>query len=185
MKNKKNEISKECSQIEKLIIEMKAGQISDNHKKKIDRHLSRCQSCMEFEKTLRAIENGMKIGDNLKLKPDPRIRRNLLVYLNKSRKKRASLLHRIWSTAREVLEIRIPVYQILGGIVLMIFIFMGIQKLSTFHQTELTEESIPQLQEGMFNQFNVIDNFRLTDGQKIGRNFNEDSLLIRLFVRTL
>jgi hypothetical protein len=41
------------------------------------------------------------------------------------------------------------------------------------------------LQEGIFNQFNVIDNLRLIDGQKIGRNFSEDSLLIKMFVRSL
>ena len=84
-----------------------------------------------------------------------------------------------------MLEIRIPVYQILSAVILLIFIFMGIQKLSTFHKAELTQESIPQLQEGIFNQFNVIDNLRLIDGQKIGRNFSEDSLLIKMFVRSL
>jgi hypothetical protein len=185
MKNKKNELKKECSQIEKLILEMKSSKISDKQKKKIDHHLSHCRSCREFEKSLSAIVRGMAIEDDLKLEPDPRIQRNLLAYLHNSRKKRASFFHRIWFTVRDMLEIRIPVYQILSAVILLIFIFMGIQKLSTFHKAELTQESIPQLQEGIFNQFNVIDNLRLIDGQKIGRNFSEDSLLIKMFVRSL
>ncbi len=185
MRDKKNGLSKDCSQIQKLIIEMKADQIAEDIKIKIESHLSQCRSCQEFGKSLSAIENGLTIGDDLKLKPAPQIRRNLLAYLHNSRKKRASLFYRMWSTARGVLEIRIPVYQILSAAVLLIFIFMGIQKLSTFHKSELTQESLPQLQEGLFNQFNVIDNLRLIDGQKIGRNFTEDSLLIKMFVRSL
>lgn len=184
MKNTKNEIQKDCSKIEDLIIEMKVGSIADREKIEIERHLNQCRKCSEFKKTLAAIENGLTIDDNLKLNPHSQIRRNLLSYLNNSKKK-TPVFNRFWTTTRGFLEIRIPVYQILSAAIVLIVVFIGMEKLSTFDKLELGKEPILKLPKATFYQFNIVDDFRLINEQKIGRNFSEDSLLIKMFVRPL
>ena len=84
MRNKQNNKIEACAKFESLIIKMKIGDISAAEKNKIERHLSQCKSCVAFQKSLDAMENELKIDKNRRLKPDPRIRKNLIAYLRHS-----------------------------------------------------------------------------------------------------
>ena len=185
MRNKQNNKIEACAKFESLIIKMKIGDISAAEKNKIERHLSQCKSCVAFQKSLDAMENELKIDKNRRLKPDPQIRKNLTAYLRHSGRKRITILERIWVGSRQFFQIRIPIYQILSAAILLVFIVIGMEKFTTSYNQIALPDSIPQLQEGAFNQFNIINDFQLIDSQKIGRTFSEDSLLIKLFVRSL
>jgi hypothetical protein len=184
MKNRKNNKIEACEKFESLIIKMKIGDITEAEKNKIARHLSRCKSCAAFEKSLNAMENELRIDKNRRLRPDPQVRKNLIAYLRHSERKQKTILEWIWVGTREFFQIRIPIYQILSVAILLVFIVIGMEKFTTSYNRVALPDSIPQLQEGAFNQFNIINYFQLIDSQKIGRTFSEDSLLIKLFVRS-
>ena len=128
----------------------------------------------------------MQIGLADKLTPDPAIRQNIVQRMRTVKLQEARNYRSTWRYLRNIFGYRVPVYQALFGMVLILLIFVTVRQFSlSSDQKALKMQSLTETEAPILSQLSVIDNLEIVEGQKIGRNIKEDTTLTRFIVTAM
>jgi anti-sigma factor RsiW len=186
MKKSNENPSLNCDDVEQLLIKRIFDELSQDENLLAEKHLKSCDRCRSYQKTLLNLQNSMRVGVGEKVTPDPVIRENIIRQMKALRPEKAGIRRTSWQYVRNVFEYRIPVYQVLSGLVLIALIFLGVKQLSFSPDQETTEpQSLARIEASLPAQMSVIDNLEIIEQQKIGRNVKEDTTLTRFIVTTM
>jgi len=172
-----------CNDIERLLINKKIDEITEDENILLEKHLKSCEQCRSYQVTLLNLERSVQIGSENHLVPDTAIRQNIIRKMKAMRHKKVEVLRNGWQTIRNMLGYRIPVYQALlgAGLILVGFWMINKHSLSIDRKPSKLPNFI-QMDTPTSSQMNVIKNLNMIDEQKIGWSVKEDSALTRYFV---
>ncbi|MBC8385835.1 MAG: hypothetical protein H8E57_10010 [Candidatus Cloacimonetes bacterium] len=167
---------KDCSKIEELLICKNFSEINQFEEEYILKHTSNCESC---KKILTSIRNfGILQSDDLFLEPAGSVKADIIQKMVKERANLRMFFEKIRSKIYDLLNFKIPVYQFLIGLFLIILVM----NLNNIFQNRTFSES-DLLLEKNYKQYNISDELEQIK-YNIGRNMKEDSLLFKGFVTT-
>jgi len=186
MKKSNENPSLNCDDVERLLIHRIFDQLTPEVNLSVEKHLKSCDRCQSYQKTLLNLQNSIQIRAEEKLVPDPAIRQNIIQRMKTLEPQEAGFLRSTWQYVRSIFEYRIPVYQTLSGVVLIVLIFLAVNQISFSPDQKPPEpQSLTQIETPVPAQMNVVDNLDIIDKQKIGRNVKEDTTLTRFIVTTM
>lgn len=186
MKKKSSLTKIGCSEIEELLIKQRVveNDLKTAESEVLKTHLATCEECAKYQRVLLkvshlvAIENEFGLAPNSELKEDlsGRLRaKNIPVPKTDSTQK--SFL--------DFLKIKIPVYQAAVGTLLLFLVFYAVSDYGLGNQEKLDSSPAIFNERPIADSLTMIQNIRLLESQKLGRNIEEDSLLIRFIVTSV
>jgi len=186
MKRSNENPNMNCNEIEALLIQRHFDEITRDQSLLVEKHLKSCGGCRSYQKTLLSLQNSMQIGPGEKLGPDPAIRQNIIGRMKTVRPQEPGIFVRGWHYIRGVFQYRVPVYQALFGVALIVLIFLGVRQLNfTTDRKYPSPQGVVQLQVPISTEVSVIDNLEIVKQQKIGRSVSEAITLTRFIVSTM
>jgi len=182
MENPNENKKMKCDKIEFLLIKRNFDELTMKESLLVEEHLKGCDSCRSYQKTLSNLQDSMKVSTE-RLVPDPAIRENIIQRMEALRPRQPGIVARGWHHLGDLFKHRIPVYQPLLAVFLVLLIFIGTKQLTAPPEEEPagiqtlapTEIVIPA-------QMSVMDNLGIVKAQKIGRSAGEDTTLARFIV---
>jgi len=186
MKKSNENSSLNCDDVERLLIHRIFDQLTPEANLSVEEHLKSCDRCQSYQKTLSSLQNSMQISEKEKLVPDPAIRQNIIRQMKTLEPVETGIFAKGWHFIRSIFAYRVPVYQPLAGVALIVLIFLAFRQLS-FSPVQKTPEpySLTRIETPAPAQMSVINNLQIIEQQKIGRNVKEDSTLTRFIVTTM
>jgi len=175
-----------CDDIEGLLIQSHFDEVTRNQSLSVEEHLKSCDRCESFQNTLSNLQNLMQIGVANKLTPDPAIRQNIVQRMRTAKSLEAKNYRSAWRYLRNIFQYRVPVYQTLFGIILILLIFVALRQFSlSGNQRTPTKQSLTQIEAPILYQLSVADNLEIIGRQRVGRNIKEDTTLTRFIVTAM
>jgi hypothetical protein len=186
MKNPNESPKMNCDDIQRLLVNRISDELTRDEDRLVDEHLKSCGHCRAYQNTLLSLKDSMQIGRGEKLVPDPAIRENVLQRIKTLQPQETGILRNAWQHIRSIFEYRIPVYQTLSGVVVIILIFLAIKQI-TFSPGQQPPEpqSLVRMEMPSPSEMSVVDNLDIIAHQKIGRSAKEDTALTRFIVSTM
>jgi len=185
MKNLNKNPNIDCENIRGLLIKKSMEKLTSEESLLVENHLKSCQGCLSYQNTLLNLENSMRAHAKEKPVPDPAIRRNIVRQMKIRRAKDAGIFKTTWQYIRAILGYRIPVYQALFSVALILVISLGVKQLPFPTEKKSPEQiGFAQMNESVSSQLNVIESLKIIEKQKIGRTAQEDSSLTQFIVST-
>jgi len=185
MKEPDKNPSKNCDEMESLLIKENLDELTTDENLLIKIHLKSCEHCRSFKNALLDLQNSMRIGAKQKPVPHPAIRQNIIRQMKTKKAKEAGVFKSGWQYIRGILEYRIPVYQALFSVALILLFSLGIRQLPfPIEKKPQEQRGFAQLDVPISSQMNVIESLEIIDNQKIGRNAQEDSSLTQFILST-
>ena len=145
-----------CSDYHEQLTEHFNENFNLNNFQPLKNHVENCQDCQNYLENLVLINNLMSHSPAKKLSPDPRIIKNLLAYKQAKMGLKRGKSNWFWMYIRDMFEYRIPVYQALGGVVVIFMVkeLTAIVTMTTMQLIgivpEMMERPYFQLQTGRF-----------------------------------
>lgn len=198
-----------CSYFEDLLIKKYINELTDIENNLLTEHLKSCKNCKEYQNTLNQIHYNMLIPSEGNLIPDPDIPRLASRKIKRQRQFQPATFDLSWSSILGLLKYRIPLYQLVLGISLILFVFIFIyqfnlkgnysgEKFSTTFQggkaiidtVDVLKDFFPEVVVTIQGNKIVVDTIRalkdffILDRQKIGRSVKEDSSIMQ-FIFTI
>lgn len=172
-KQKKND----CQDIELLLLKNNIEDLNIEDQKLVEEHLKNCDKCISYYNILQNIQQSAKIYLEENLIPDPAIHYNITKYLKTQKSKQYGLLSNSWQFIKDILEIKIPVYQLVSSAVIIFFIVFAINKLT------VTPKYTPNIAPGtesvvdtlLYQKIGIVNPLKVIDQHKLGRTVEEDS----------
>ena len=183
MKKTNENFNIQCDEIEHLLVKKDVEGLTPEEDVLLENHLRLCKRCRSYQNALLSVRNSVQIDSEEKLVPDPAMRQNIIQRMKTLRPEQAGIFKSSWQYIRNMLEYRIPVYQTLLGIVLILLISFSINTL--FLTTERASSKLPsfaQMEPLVSSQMSVLNNLEIIDQQKIGISVKEDTSLTRFIV---
>lgn len=172
-----------CDDIEQLLIQKSIDGLSEDESRFIQEHLKSCGRCKSFQNALLNLQDSMQDGRIDKLVPDPAIREKVIQKMRSLKHQEAGILGKTYKTIRSILEYRIPAYQALPVVVLLILMFLTVERFpSGVRHEPAGVHSIAETGISVPTQLRVIDNLGIIDQQKIGQSVKDDTTLARFIV---
>ncbi len=186
MKNPNENHKMNCDDIQRLLVSKISDEITRDEDRLVEEHLKSCGHCRSYQNTLLNLKDSIRVGTTEKLVPDPAIRENVLQRMRNLQPQEAGILRNAWQYIRSIFEYRIPVYQTLSGVVVIVLIFLATKQI-TFSPGQQPPEpqSLVRMEMPVPTQMSVVDNLDIIDKQKIGRSAKEDTALTRFIVSTM
>ncbi|KPL03010.1 MAG: hypothetical protein AMJ73_07915 [candidate division Zixibacteria bacterium SM1_73] len=186
MKKSNENTSLNCDDVERLLIHRIFDGLTPEANLSVEKHLKSCDRCRSYQKTLLNLQDSMQISTEEKLVPDPAIRQNIIRQMKTLRPVETGIFAKGWLFIRSIFAYRVPVYQPLAGVVLIVLIFLAGRQLPLSPGQKTPEPlGLTQIETPTPAQMSVINNLRIIEQQKIGRNVKEDSTLTRFIVTTM
>ncbi len=184
---KSNENSRtNCDDIEGLLIQRHFDEITQNQSLSVEEHLKSCDRCGSFQNTLSNLQNLMQIGVADKLTPHPAIRENIVQRMRTAKLREARNRGSIWQYLRNIFQYRVPVYQVLFGMVLILLIFVAPRQFPlSSDQKAPKKRRLTQTEVPILSQLSVMNNLEIVEAQRIGQNIKEDTTLTRFIVTAM
>jgi len=182
--NKESKIT--CSNIESLLIKGKLEEITNIEQKMIRNHIEVCEKCRNYESVLINISDTMKIDKRSTIKSSPAIKKNILhkmksIYNNEYKSYKTN-----WNKLWSVFEYRIPIYQALSIMVVVFLVLFGLNYINVTNIDKSTQRNVLKHSEKLSSSYaDTSDSLQRFNDQNIGRNIQEDSLLIRFVVTSM
>ncbi len=175
-----------CDQIEMLLVSRTCDQLTDDENRLVEEHLVACQRCRRYQNAISRLKSAVRIGEEEKLAPDPCIRENLGQRMKELKTEEIGVLERAWKSFRGAFAYRIPVYQAVLGIALIVVMSLTLKSLPSSALQEPSEDRhLVRMAMPEPSEMGVIDNLDVLKQQKIGRNVTEDTTLMRFVVSTM
>jgi len=185
MISKKSKNSDVCEEIKRFIIEQQDEELIGDQDKLIYDHLDACQNCSNYYQTILKMEESF-IYNELDLQPDPMIRRNLVSRLRKKKIERETGLKRYFDKLFGVFEYRIPVYQAVFAFFILFALVFTIDQVSISQRPAgLDGTTYFYMDQTILINSQSVDNIKLIEEYKCGRNVKEDSILTRYLVSAM
>ena len=170
-----NKTQVDCKEIQHLL----SSEFPDNYDKMISSHLESCSDCKKYAETLKIFSGYYSIeNQENRIEPDPLIRENLVLNM----KQRSEQNRTLWHKIRQVIDYRIPVYQVAAAVVIVFILIFAVEKIPDFYNAQ-PAEILPQNPE--LSQIYLLDSLNLNSLQNVGRNALEDSAITKYLVGAL
>jgi len=180
----RNKIS--CEKIESMLLTGDVQNLEIPERKLIAEHLQNCEDCRHLKEAIKAFEKTGSVPPTNNLLPLEDIKRALLKRFRLQNREYSSKSFRLWESIRETLNYRIPVYQAMGIVVILVIsFFLLIQKPVKPVGESPDSISSNQTDTVQFRALDVFVNLNYLNQEKSGRNSEEDSLLTRYIFRSL
>jgi len=177
--------NKPCADYQKRMVELFENGISLNSDKELKKHIDACLACKSYLKSLHVFREHMNRAPDKHLRPDPRVLNNILAYKKAKKTLRATKSDTILSNLWEVLEYRIPVYQALGGVVVVLMMFMYISGSFVPPGDRAIHIDYSGQEEGLTSsELYLVDSLRMHRPDR-GQNAKEDSVLMNFLVPSM
>ncbi len=175
-----------CDDIEELLIKRKIDGLSGEESQMLREHLSSCDRCRGFENTLLNLQDSMQFGTREELVPDPAIRENVIQRMRVLKPKETGILGKIYQAVKSLLQYRIPVYQALPVVILILLLSLAVKQFPSGTRHEPAGlRSVAKTESVVPAQLRVIDDLGIIDQQKIGQSLEEDTTLAQFIVGTI
>jgi hypothetical protein len=174
-----------CKEYQQMLIEIFDDKILLENNHLLSRHVKICTECQSFLQGLTNYNARLNAEPRKDLQPDPRILRNMLAYtkvkhgLNTSRKKT------LWSSLRDIFEYRVPVYQALGGLIVMFVLFLYTSKTDILSGNNAVMIDYSAENEGLTSSELYLVDTLVSNNIPKGQNAKEDSVLMSFLVPTM
>jgi hypothetical protein len=180
MKDNKNGLA--CDAAQELLIKKDFDALAEQEAFALAEHLQQCGSCVAFQTNLADINKFIRVSAAENLAPDPTIREQVRSKIKPPRQTIAGL-SAIWRSVREVLNIKIPVYQAALGMAVVAAMLLALDKLNARGDGEIAKRAqMTQNEKQALAPPAVINHVAEIDSQKIGRTVADDSLLMKFMV---
>jgi anti-sigma factor RsiW len=175
-----------CDDIEQLLIKRNIDGLSEEESQMLQEHLRSCDRCRSFENTLLSLQDSMQFGTREKLAPDPAIRENVIQRMRDLKPQETRVLGKAYKAIKSLLQYRIPVYQALPVVILILLLSLAVEQFpsSTRHEPAGLS-SIAKTESPVPAQLRVIEDLGIIDQQKIGQSLKEDTTLAQFIVGTI
>ena len=171
-----------CAAFEDLLIQQHVDNLNEAETRKLNQHLENCGHCQQFQNVLCTMSQSITIEETSDLKPDPQIRNLIIQKMKQSQIKRTTFLKDVLRDVWHLLEYRIPVYQGILGILLVILLIWGSIALPIWYQQNFHQIHYPAQEENIqVNQTNLLNSLDILEPQKIGKAVSEDTMLAKFF----
>jgi hypothetical protein len=172
-----------CDDVELLLSKRLEDKLTEDEIQLVDEHLKSCSRCLSYERILLSLQDSMQIKAEEKLAPRPAIHQYLVQRMKELRPQETGILRKTYHSFIHLFEYRIPVYQVLTGVILILLLFLGVKHFPfTVGQKPEGLQIITQIDTSAPTQLKVIDNLDIIGKQKIGQNVKEDSTLAQFIV---
>jgi hypothetical protein len=180
----RNKIS--CAKIESLLLSGDFKNLELSERNLITEHLQRCENCRNLRETINAFEKTGSVPPTNNLLPLGEIKKSLLKRFRLLNHEYSNKKSGLWDIIREALNHRIPIYQAMGVVVILVIsFFLLIQKPVKPVADSSASISSNQTDTVQFRALDVFVNLNYLNQEKSGRNLEEDSLLTRYIFRSL
>jgi len=186
MKKKSSLTRISCSEIEELLIKQRIleDELKTAESEVLKTHLATCEECAKYQRVLLNVGHLVDIENEVRLVPNSEIKGNL------SARMRAINIPvpKADSTQKsffDFLKIKIPIYQAAVGTLLLFLVFYAVSDYGLGNQEKLDSSPAIFNERPIVDSLAMIQNIRLLESQKLGRNIEEDSLLIRFIVTSV
>ncbi len=181
IKDNKNGLA--CDAAQELLIKKDFESLAEAEAFALTEHLQRCGHCVAFQTNLANINQFIRVSAAENLAPDPAIREHVRNKI-KPQRRTAAGLGEIWHAVLEVLNVKIPVYQAVMGMAVILAVFIMIDKLDARGDSEARKQITSREEQilvpkGTTTNMNHVAEI---DSQKIGRTVADDSLLMKFMV---
>ena len=186
MKKKSSLTRISCSEIEELLIKQRIleDELKTAESEVLKTHLATCEECAKYQSVLLNVGHLVDIENEFRLAPSSKIKENLsarLLTKNIQDEKAGSEKKGFF----DFLRIKIPVYQAAVGTFLLFLMFYAVSDFGLGNQEKLDSSPAIFNERPIVDSLAMIQNIRLLESQKLGRNIEEDSLLIRFIVTSV
>jgi hypothetical protein len=169
-----------CQEIEDMLIKKNIEELTHGEQELIERHLSYCSECKKYSQLLFNINQAFVSPRRDDSMPLAGIRENTLKKISGYRGRFSTF----WYSLLNLFEYRIPVYQALGMILVVLVLLIGFDYANSEQNALGMIWSDSHKLEGMISDKNyVLDSLQLLERQRIGKNALEDSILTQ-FITT-
>ncbi len=175
-----------CDQIEMLLVSMTYDQLTEDENRLIEEHLAACERCRRYQHAISRLKSAVGIGEEEKLAPHPSIRENLVRRIKQLKVEERGVWDRIWKSIKAAFTYRIPAYQAVVGIALIVVMSLTLRNLPSSALQEPSEERpLVRMEMPEPSDMGVIDNLDVIRQQKIGKSVTEDTSLTRFIVSSM
>jgi anti-sigma factor RsiW len=176
--------NRQCAEIEALLIQEHDGVCDPDATRRIEAHVATCPRCRSLRALLPRIQAHLE--SDLRTAPQPRreTREYLLRRMRNQRPLNETRLAKYWQAGKRALEYRIPVYQAVALVAILLLLInlapalLWHEKLRTERATELVFAEAPKA-----IQMQTLSDLEMMRWQKIGRNAIEDSAIIHQLMK--
>lgn len=175
-----------CDQIRDLLIRSAADDLTDRERHLLTEHLESCEQCRTYQEMLNKLPVSLAVPKTSGLLPDPAIYRMAVKRLKERAAFHIRPAESITDYVISLLNHRIPVYQMILGMALIIMVF------STFERTDYTgytlkgyisenvenNKLITIFDDSLLNIFNI-------NKRQVGISLQDDTVLTQLTVKAM
>ena len=170
-----NSMSKNCARIEGLLIKKSLGRIRNREDSLLAEHLRACDRCRAYWAILMAIPTSMDVSADTTLVPDARIYQHVKSKIGRAKSGQGEILRDVWQHMFRVFKLRIPLYQAMLGIAVILIMSLALERVS-LSNLELSGRA--QTRESAIIEREVLDHLEMIDRQNIGGTVSEGNLLV-------
>ncbi len=186
MKKKSSLTKIRCSEIEELLIKQKIveNDLKTAESEALKTHLATCEECAKYQRVLLNVSHLVAIENEFGLAPNSELKEDLSGRL-RAKNIRVPKTDSTQKSFLDFLKIKIPVYQAAVGTLLLFLFFYAVSDFGLGNEERLDTTSRAQIERSIVDSLTMMQNIRLLESQKLGRNIKEDSLLIRFIVTSV
>jgi anti-sigma factor RsiW len=185
MKNSNENDKPTCDQIEMLLVSRNYEQLTDDENRLVEEHLVACERCQRYQHAISRLKNAFRMGEEETFAPDPSIRENIIQRMRQLKGEEVGVWERARKSIRTAFTYRIPAYQAVVGIALIVLMSFTLKNLPSSALQEPSEERpLVRLAMPETSEMEIVDDLGVLKQQKIGRNVTEDTTLMRFVVST-
>lgn len=174
-----------CDQIEMLLVSRTYDQLTDDENRQVEEHLATCERCRRYLNAISRLSSAVRMEEEETLIPHPSIRDNIVQRMKQLKREEMGVWDRILRSIRTAFTYRIPAYQAVVGIALMVLMSLTLRNLPSSALQEPSEERpLVRLAMPESSEMEIVDDLGVLKQQKIGRNVTEDTTLMRFVVST-
>ena len=148
-------------------------------------HIDKCAKCRLFAKSITIIREQMQRSPGKDLKPNRKILINARKLMRVRQEFQMSKNNSLWQSLRQIVEYRIPAYQAVSGLVVMIILVFFLSGTMMPPETPWADGNRSGRIEGANgSDLYAVDSLNLLKPDR-GQNAKEDSVLVGFLVPTL
>jgi predicted anti-sigma-YlaC factor YlaD len=175
-----------CEVIQALIIQKNFDELTHTQNESVESHLKTCRTCQNFQKVL------LKMNELTDYKEEKAVSLPVTTYQNlrqrvaAKKKSNISIFQQSWEWLKNILDYRVPVYQIVFGGVMILMIFFISRQVSYEDKYEIpVSPSISTLETPVVETMQVLNPHEVLEKQMIGQSVKEDTALYRFLVTVM
>jgi hypothetical protein len=177
--------NRQCADYQERMVELFDTGLSLKGDKELKKHTDNCYACQSYLKSLLIFRKQMNQTPDKQLQPDPNILNNILSYKKAKKALRHTKSDTILINIRELLEYKIPVYQALGGVVVVIMMFLYLSGSFVSPGDRSIYIDYSGNEEGLTSsELYLVDSLSLHRPDR-GQNAKEDSVLMNFLVPSM